>query len=69
MMNYDNSKPPRGGSGTGSPSAHGLGISRGRLVNNAPPCVTGIQKMVTLKKEIKKQKKIEVIAEAIKISK
>jgi hypothetical protein len=66
MMNYGNSKPPMGGSGTGSPSAHGLGISRGRLVNNAPPCVTGIQKMVALKKEMKKQKKIEMIAEAIR---
>lgn len=42
-----------------------LTIRNGRLVNNRPNDVTGIQQAVRIKKELKKQEKIAVMEEAM----
>jgi hypothetical protein len=42
---------------------NGLGIKKGRLVNNAPQAVSGIAKMAELRKEMKKSQKISIVRE------
>lgn len=42
----------------------GLDIRNGRLINNRPDSVTGIQRMVDIKKMMKREEKIEMMVEA-----
>ena len=42
----------------------GLDIRNGRLINNRPDSVTGIQRMVDIKKMVKREEKIEMMVEA-----
>jgi len=42
-----------------------LTIRNGRLVNNRPNDVTGIQQAVQIKKDMKREKKVSMMAEAI----
>jgi hypothetical protein len=39
-------------------------VQRGRLINDAPNGVTGIQRAVEIKKDMKREKKIQMMAEA-----
>jgi len=42
-----------------------LTIRNGRLVNNRPNDVTGIQQAVQIKKDMKREKKVSMMAEAV----
>jgi len=42
-----------------------LTIQNGRLVNNRPNDVTGIQQAVQIKKDMKREKKVSMMAEAV----
>ena len=42
-----------------------LTVRNGRLINNRPNDVTGIQKAVQIKKELKRQEKIATMSEAM----
>jgi hypothetical protein len=42
-----------------------LTVRNGRLVNNRPNDVTGIQQAIQIKKDMKREKKISMMAEAI----
>jgi hypothetical protein len=42
-----------------------LTVRNGRLINNRPNDITGIQKAAQVKKEMKKQEKIAMMEEAI----
>ena len=44
--------------------SNGLSVQRGRLVNNRPDGVTGIQQMCEAKKMRKREQKIDMIVEA-----
>ena len=46
----------------------GLGIKKGRLVNNRPDNISGIQEAVMVKKAAKQAKKVKMIADGIKLS-
>lgn len=43
----------------------GLDVIGGRLINNAPDAVSGIQKAIDVKKEIKMAKKLDMYSEAV----
>ena len=40
-------------------------VKRGRLINNAPDGISGIQRAVQMKKEIRRESKIQMMAEAV----
>lgn len=40
-------------------------VQRGRLINNAPNGVTGIQRAVEIKNSMKREKKVQMMAESI----
>lgn len=40
---------------------NGLGIKKGRLVNNAPQAVSGIAKIAEMRKEMKRMQKIDIV--------
>lgn len=42
-----------------------LTVKNGRLINNRPNSITGIQQAAQIKKEIKRQEKISLMEEAI----
>ena len=42
-----------------------LTVKNGRLINNRPNSVTGIQQAVQISKDLKREKKISMIEEAI----
>ena len=44
---------------------NGLTVKNGRLINNRPNGVTGIQQAAQIKKEMKRQEKISLMEEAI----
>lgn len=44
--------------------SNGLSVQRGRLVNNRPDGVTGIQQMCEAKKMRKREQKIDMMVEA-----
>lgn len=48
-------------------SKMGLCVNDGMLINNAPDSTNGIQKLVQLKKSMKKAEKIATMSEAISI--
>ena len=60
-LNLSNSIYQRNG------SKAGLDVNGGMLVNNAPDDTNGIQKLVQLKKSIKKAEKIATMSEAISL--
>ncbi len=41
----------------------GYDVKDGRLINNAPPLTTGIDRAVMLKNSLKRAKKVQMIAE------
>jgi tryptophan synthase alpha subunit len=45
----------------------GLTIKNGRLINNRPNGITGIQEATQIKKDQKKAKKLEMYSEAISL--
>jgi tryptophan synthase alpha subunit len=45
----------------------GLTIKNGRLINNRPNGITGIQEAVQIKKDLKKAKKLEMYSEAVSL--
>jgi tryptophan synthase alpha subunit len=45
----------------------GLTIKNGRLINNRPNGVTGIQEAVQIKSDLKKAKKLEMYSEAVSL--
>jgi hypothetical protein len=45
------------------PSMMGYDVKDGRLINNAPPLTTGIDRAVMLKNSLKRAKKVQMIAE------
>jgi len=47
---------------------NGLDVKNGRLINNRPNGISGIQEAAMIKKAVKKMKKIEIIADGIKLS-
>lgn len=47
----------------------GLTVKNGRLINNRPDGVSGIQEACMIKKSMKRAKKIDMMAEAIEVSK
>ena len=47
----------------------GLTVKNGRLVNNRPDGISGIQEACMIKKSMKRAKKIDMMAEAIDVSK
>ena len=47
----------------------GLTVKNGRLINNRPDGITGIQEACMIKKSMKRAKKIDMMAEAIDVSK
>jgi hypothetical protein len=40
-------------------------VKRGRLINNAPDGVSGIQRAVEIRKEVRRESKIQMMAEAV----
>lgn len=44
---------------------NGLTVKNGRLINNRPNGVTGIQQAAQIKKDMKREKKISMMEEAI----
>jgi ABC-type sugar transport system ATPase subunit len=40
-------------------------VKRGRLINNAPDGISGIQRAVEMKREIRRESKIQMMAEAV----
>ncbi len=46
----------------------GLTIKNGRLINNRPNNITGIQEAANIKKAAKKARKMEEIAEGIRLA-
>lgn len=47
---------------------NGLDIKKGRLINNRPESITGIQEAVMINKAAKQAKKVKMIADGIKLS-
>jgi tryptophan synthase alpha subunit len=45
----------------------GLTIKNGRLINNRPNGITGIQEALDIKKTLKKAKKLEMYSEAVSL--
>lgn len=45
----------------------GLTIKNGRLVNNRPTGITGIQEAAQIKSDLKKAKKLEMYSEAVSL--
>jgi hypothetical protein len=45
----------------------GLTIKNGRLINNRPTGITGIQEAAQIKSDLKKSKKLEMYSEAISL--
>lgn len=45
----------------------GLTIKNGRLINNRPNGITGIQEAVQIRKDLKKSKKLEMYSEAVSL--
>jgi tryptophan synthase alpha subunit len=45
----------------------GLTIKNGRLINNRPTGITGIQEAAQIKSDLKKAKKLEMYSEAISL--
>jgi len=45
----------------------GLSVRNGRLINNQPDGVTGIQQMAKMRKELKNAKKVAQIAEGTRL--
>jgi tryptophan synthase alpha subunit len=45
----------------------GLTIKNGRLINNRPNGITGIQEAVQIRKDLKKAKKLEMYSEAVSL--
>ena len=46
----------------------GLTVKNGRLINNRPDGISGIQEACMIKKSMKRAKKIDMMAEAIEVS-
>jgi hypothetical protein len=44
-----------------------LTVKNGRLINNRPNSVTGIQQAVQIKKDLKKAEKIQMYSEAVSL--
>lgn len=47
---------------------NGLKVQNGRLINDAPTGMSGIQKLAIARKEMKRAKKVAMYAEAIKLA-
>jgi hypothetical protein len=45
----------------------GLTIKNGRLINNRPTGITGIQEAAQIKSDLKKAKKLEMYSEAVSL--
>jgi hypothetical protein len=45
----------------------GLTIKNGRLVNDRPNGISGIQEAIQIKKDLKKSKKLEMYSEAVSL--
>jgi len=45
----------------------GLTVKNGRLINNRPNGITGIQEALDIKKTLKKAKKLEMYSEAVSL--
>ena len=47
---------------------NGMKVKNGRLINEMPNGITGIQKACEIKKEMKRAKKVAMYAEAIQLA-
>lgn len=44
---------------------NGLTVKNGRLINNRPNGITGIQEAVQVKRDMKREQKVQMMAEAV----